>query len=86
MKELAGELEGASRSPTPTPPVLQPEVCTLRKSFQKTGIYSSIMVNQHWKPFLGRTGIRGAASGTGGGAAGAGGGGCTGGGGGRGGD
>ena len=27
LKELAGELEGASRSPTPTPPVLQPEVC-----------------------------------------------------------
>ena len=27
VKELASELEGASRSPTPTPPVLQPEVC-----------------------------------------------------------
>jgi type IV secretory pathway VirB10-like protein len=26
VEELAGELEGASRSPTPTPPVLQPEV------------------------------------------------------------
>ena len=35
MKELAGELEAASRSPTPTPPVLQPEVGTLRKSFRR---------------------------------------------------
>jgi len=26
VEELSGELEGASRSPTPTPPVLQPEV------------------------------------------------------------
>ena len=35
MKELAGELEAASRSPTPTPPVLQPEVGTLRKIFRR---------------------------------------------------
>ena len=42
MKELAGELEAASRSPTPTPPVLQPEVCTLRKSFRRLNCHQHL--------------------------------------------